>query len=348
MGRHISLFSGIGCDFLGSRALGFTPVATAENNPWLRKLLNIRFPHALDLGDVRYVDGEAMHTAFGTEGTLLSGGFPCQDLAAPGYGPGLKGKRSGLYRELMRIVGEAKPQYVVIENVSLLRSKGLDVLLLALNRLGYDARWDCIPAAYVGAPHVRDRIWITAAPRSPLHAPGDERLGLLNLTGRVHTGKFGAPDAEKYIQKFPRSGTMVGRHVFSRGAIPAKRPKHSFPTPTFSDGTGGPGTSPKREGGMNLRTWAGGSLTPAFCEWAMGLPIDWTDPTVRSPQPVRPWSGPSPPYIYPSGCTVPDRGKRVSACGNGLVPDVFALALEMLIEWDAPAQKLRRGGELEK
>lgn len=56
MGAHVSLFAGIGCDFLGSRSSGFTPVAHAEVEPHLRKLLMQRFPRTLDLGDVRDVN----------------------------------------------------------------------------------------------------------------------------------------------------------------------------------------------------------------------------------------------------------------------------------------------------
>ena len=54
-------------------------------------------------------------------------------------------------------------------------------------------------------------------------------------------------------------------------------PSGRFPTPTAADGTGGPGTSPRRQGGENLRTTIGGQLNPTWVEWLMGFPLGWTD-----------------------------------------------------------------------
>src|SRR3546814_19364737 len=81
-----------------------------------------------------------------------------------------------------------EPEWVIIENVSALRTRGLDVILHGLAALGYDAEWHCILASSVGAPHPRDRIWVIAYPRSkglsgpilqrndlPLTARSDER-----------------------------------------------------------------------------------------------------------------------------------------------------------------------------
>lgn len=351
MGRHISLFAGLGGDFLGSQALGFTPVASAEIDPWLRKLLNLRFPHALDLGDVRQVDGAGLRSIFGGTGTLLSGGFPCQDLSAPGYGNGLQGHRSGLYRELMRLTAELSPQYVLIENVSVLRNKGLEKLLAALQRLNYDVRWDCITAASLGAQHMRDRIWIAAVkrPSDPILAAGigrlrfealsllrSDRLGLLNIAGGVHNGNFGSRYKEdRYVSRFPRSGCMIGRDVYARPPLTvAKRLPGLWPTPTRSDGTGGPGVSPKRTGGKNLRTAAGGSLNPEWVEYLMGVPRGWTD-LDKPNSDVVPFKGFTSADHYPRTVNgrMKDRGRRIQALGNALVPAVFELSLRNLIEW---------------
>jgi DNA (cytosine-5)-methyltransferase 1 len=66
---------------------------------------------------------------------------------------------------MLRIIQEVKPHVVIAENVSALRSRGLDQVLRSLSEIGYDAEWHCIPASAVGAPHRRDRIWIVAYPR---------------------------------------------------------------------------------------------------------------------------------------------------------------------------------------
>jgi DNA (cytosine-5)-methyltransferase 1 len=96
---------------------------------------------------------------------IITGGFPCQDLSVAGKGAGLEGARSGLWWQFHRLIKEAQPRWVIAENVSALRSRGLDQVLRSLDQIGYDAEWHCVPASAVGAPHQRDRIWILAYPR---------------------------------------------------------------------------------------------------------------------------------------------------------------------------------------
>jgi DNA (cytosine-5)-methyltransferase 1 len=121
-----------------------------------------QFPGVPNLGDITRIEQAPPVD-------ILCGGFPCQDISLAGKGAGIGGARSGLWKEYARIIETQKPRkprYVVIENVSALRSRGLDVVLQDLCALGYDAEWHCIPAAAVGAPHRRDRIWIVAYPHS--------------------------------------------------------------------------------------------------------------------------------------------------------------------------------------
>jgi len=95
---------------------------------------------------------------------IVHGGFPCQDLSCAGKRAGLEGKRSGLWSEYARIIGEVRPQLVLVENVpGLLTARGaMDTVLGSLAALGYDAVWDCVPAAAIGTPHRRDRFWCLA------------------------------------------------------------------------------------------------------------------------------------------------------------------------------------------
>lgn len=72
----------------------------------------------------------------------------------------LDGERSGLFYEAIRVVRELQPKVVVLENVAALLTRGLGTVLGELASIGFDAEWHCIPAAYVGAPHIRDRIFI--------------------------------------------------------------------------------------------------------------------------------------------------------------------------------------------
>lgn len=103
---------------------------------------------------------------------VITGGFPCQDVSIARTGSGLplgdalRGSRSGLWKEYLRLIDTLKPKWVIAENVSALVNRGLEEILDDLNQIGYDAEWHCIDAAYVGAPHRRDRCWVIAYPRS--------------------------------------------------------------------------------------------------------------------------------------------------------------------------------------
>jgi DNA (cytosine-5)-methyltransferase 1 len=93
---------------------------------------------------------------------VVSGGFPCQDISAAGGGAGIDGERSGMWREMARIICEVGPQFVFVENSPMLTSRGLGRVLGDLASMGFDARWGVLGAADIGAKHQRDRIWIVA------------------------------------------------------------------------------------------------------------------------------------------------------------------------------------------
>lgn len=97
---------------------------------------------------------------------VLTGGFPCQDISFAGNQKGIKGERSGLWKEYHRLIKEIRPKYAIIENVEHLRKNGLGVVLNDLARIGYDAEWACIPARSVGYPHQRKRLFIISYPSS--------------------------------------------------------------------------------------------------------------------------------------------------------------------------------------
>lgn len=165
--RVLDLFSGIGGFSLGLESTGgFVTSAFCEQGEFPRRVLAKHWPGTPIYGDVRELSGPRLE-ADGLGGiTVICGGFPCQDLSAAGKGAGLDGARSGLWWEMRRLIGEIRPRWVIAENVPVLRSRGLDRVLGSLAEIGYDAEWHCIPAAAIGAPHPRDRIWIVAYPQS--------------------------------------------------------------------------------------------------------------------------------------------------------------------------------------
>ena len=94
---------------------------------------------------------------------VITGGFPCQDISSAGRGVGIAGTRSGLWFEMLRIIGEVRPSFVFAENSPNLRTRGLGVVVQGLTGLGYDVRWCVLGAWHAGAPHRRNRMWIYAA-----------------------------------------------------------------------------------------------------------------------------------------------------------------------------------------
>lgn len=152
-----SLFSGIGGLELGLERAGLGPVLwQCELDPFCRRVLAKHWPDTKRYEDVKDVDERADRV------DLICGGFPCQDLSYAGSGAGLAGARSGLWFEYLRIVRALRPRVVVVENVPALLTRGLGVVLGGLAESGYDARWCCVRASDVGAPHRRERVFIMA------------------------------------------------------------------------------------------------------------------------------------------------------------------------------------------
>lgn len=108
--------------------------------------------------DIRTFDGRPWR---GTV-DVVSGGFPCQDISSAGTREGLAGERSGLWFEMLRVIEEVRPRFVLAENSPHLRTRGLGTIIEGLATLGYDCRWCVLGAGHIGANHRRNRIWIYA------------------------------------------------------------------------------------------------------------------------------------------------------------------------------------------
>ncbi len=159
MRTHVSFFAGIDAMSLATERLGYTTTFAVEIDPFCQKVIAKRFPSTKILGDIREVKGSDLGHV-----DLMTGGSPCQDLSSAGKGKGLDGDRSGLWFEYLRLIGEVRPSIALLENVAVLKSRGLDVVVNGLASIDYFCWWDCVPALAVGAPHPRDRIWVTAVP----------------------------------------------------------------------------------------------------------------------------------------------------------------------------------------
>jgi DNA (cytosine-5)-methyltransferase 1 len=168
--RVLDLFSGIGGFSLGlERTGGFETVAFCEIEEFPRKVLRKHWPKVPVYEDVRTLTADRL-AADGIAVDVITGGFPCQDISTAGRQAGLgEGTRSGLWSEIVRLACELRPRFIIVENVANLLAGPSDKpgawfgrVLGDLAECGYDAEWENIPAAAVGAPHRRERIWIVA------------------------------------------------------------------------------------------------------------------------------------------------------------------------------------------
>ena len=146
------------------RSGGFETVAQCEIDPYCQKVLAKHWPQVKRYADIRELTADRL-AADGIAVDAICGGFPCQDISNAGKQAGIEGERSGLWSEYARLIGELRPRVVFVENVAALLGRGLGRVLGDLAALGYDAEWHCVPASYVGARQLRDRIWIMAYPK---------------------------------------------------------------------------------------------------------------------------------------------------------------------------------------
>jgi DNA (cytosine-5)-methyltransferase 1 len=169
--RVLDLFSGIGGFSLGlERTGGFETVAFCEIEEYPRKVLKKHWPEVPCYEDVRNLTAKTL-ARDGIAVDVITGGFPCQDLSVAGKQEGIDAERSGLWSEIVRLIGEIRPRYVIVENVAnLLRGPSekpggwFGRVLGDLAKCGYDAEWRNIPAGLLGARHLRTRIWLVAYP----------------------------------------------------------------------------------------------------------------------------------------------------------------------------------------
>jgi DNA (cytosine-5)-methyltransferase 1 len=161
--NELALFAGAGGGILGGQLLGWRTVCAVEWEPYAACVLAARqndglLPPFPIWDDVQTFDGRPWRGV----AQVISGGFPCQDISIAGKGDGLDGERSGMWKQMARIICEVGPEYVFVENSPMLVSRGLGAVLGDLSSMGFDAKWGIVGAKDVGANHQRDRIWIVA------------------------------------------------------------------------------------------------------------------------------------------------------------------------------------------
>lgn len=213
--KHISLFSGIGGFELAAEWAGFQNIASCEINDFGNKVLEYYWPKAYHHRDIHTLNIEILNNEltkrygqdWNSDDVILSGGFPCQPYSTAGKRLGKEDERH-LWPEMLRVISEIQPRWVVGENVSGLISwsGGLvfEEVQLDLEAKGYEVQAFILPAASVNAPHRRDRVWFVAYSNNKRKGNGfaeirgkNEKVPQRNDdTKSCNSGVFNATDSE--------------------------------------------------------------------------------------------------------------------------------------------------------
>lgn len=158
---HASLFSGIGGFDLAAEWAGWENAFNCEIDPFCRQVLKYHFPNSVQYDDIKTTD----FTVWRGKIDVLTGGFPCQPFSTAGKRKGTADNRY-LWPEMLRVIREIRPRWVVGENVLGIVSwdGGLvfEQVHADLEAAGYEVQAFVLPACSVGAPHLRYRTWFVA------------------------------------------------------------------------------------------------------------------------------------------------------------------------------------------
>ena len=281
--NELHLFAGAGGGVLGSSLLGFRTVCAVELEPYPASVLLARqndglLPPFPVWDDVRTFDGRPWRGLV----DVASGGFPCQHISAAGKGAGIDGARSGLWREMHRIINEVRPEFAFLENSPLLVGRGLARVLGDLAEIGYDAEWLVLGADDVGAPHVRKRIWILGMDRNANCLREEEK--------REVSGGQQAAKSTRVCGDVSKSPFLGSQETWPEQQATAKKlitVVSQFPTPRTKGMCGGTGSFRKMKDleakgiitpdeRKQMTAGSGGQLNPTWVEWLMGWPLEWT------------------------------------------------------------------------
>jgi len=157
--KHIDLFSGIGGFSLAAELVfghEYENIGFCDNDAFCQAVIRKHWPKSKIYEDIKKLNGKRIGTV-----DLITGGFPCQPFSIAGDRKGKNDDRH-LWPEMLRIIKESKPTWVIGENVAGLISMGLDQVLSDLEAARFEVIPFVVPACAVNAVHRRDRVWIIA------------------------------------------------------------------------------------------------------------------------------------------------------------------------------------------
>ena len=164
---YFDAFSGIGGWALGAFWAGirFNDHCFSEIDPYAIRVYQKHFSDARPLGDISKIDSALFRSDQDMQ-WVFSGSFPCLGISGSGKRMGLRDARSGLWSEYLRLIKEVHPVVFMVENVGDLAIRGLDEVISGIYEAGYECVWRVMYASDVGAPHLRERLWIIGYPRT--------------------------------------------------------------------------------------------------------------------------------------------------------------------------------------
>ena len=206
---HLSLFSGIGGLDLAAEWAGIQTVGQCEWAEYPAKVLEKHWPDVPRWKDIRTLTGESFYERTGRRTVdIISGGFPCQPFSTAGKQRGKEDDRY-LWPEMVRVIKELRPTWIVGENVAGIVRMALPDILSELEACGYRTRTFLVPACAVGARHRRYRVAIVGYSEHNGSSPaavarGTQKTGGGKQEGKKETGEFAGTGE-------PRNSQDVGR-----------------------------------------------------------------------------------------------------------------------------------------
>ncbi|HOL96850.1 MAG TPA: DNA cytosine methyltransferase, partial [bacterium] len=165
--NELSLFAGAGGGLLAGRLLGWRTVGYVEWDEYCQRVIARRIRDGLlheapIFGDIRAFIDQGYAAGYQGLVDIITGGFPCQPFSVAGKRLGEDDPRN-MWPATLECLCVVRPRWALLENVPGLLTTGYERRVFGdLAEIGYDARWGCLSAAAVGAPHIRKRLWIVA------------------------------------------------------------------------------------------------------------------------------------------------------------------------------------------
>lgn len=267
----VSLFAGVGGFDLAMQRVGIDVVSMVEIDKHAQKVLARHYPMTALHSDINGVNGDNLRAdGFDPDNGIISGGFPCQDVSKAGGREGLDGKRSGLFWQIIRLIDELRPKWVLFENVPGLlssnRGRDMGAVIRSLESRRYGMAWRVLDARYFGIPQRRRRLFIVgclADHRRPVEILFEPQSCEWDI------GQSNAP------QQSIAAGVEFGTYRKSRRACSVD----DFETWVEADYTNTLNTfenSDVRATQIIIEDNRARRLTPIECERLQGFPDDWT------------------------------------------------------------------------